>query len=146
MVSSVCVCVCVCTCLYVVHHFVGTGVHCALPTCFVHHGAQGGPISVRSGGIYPSELFQCVVLGLDGKLMQGQGASSVQLSSTRQLLVTFHVHRYLATLTQTQTGQTLVSSSVSLSVCVSFIKIKEVSLSFFHELRHWISCLFKWSS
>ena len=25
-------------------------LHCVPPTCIVHHGAQGGPMSVRSGG------------------------------------------------------------------------------------------------
>ncbi len=28
----------------------GTGLHCAPPTCFVHCGAQGRPMSVRSRG------------------------------------------------------------------------------------------------
>ena len=33
---------------YVVHHLVGTGLDYAPPTCIVHHGAQGRPMSVRS--------------------------------------------------------------------------------------------------
>ena len=32
------------------HYFNGTGLRCAPPTCVVHHGAQGGPMFVRSGG------------------------------------------------------------------------------------------------
>ena len=46
---SMCVSMWVCE-TYVVHHLVSTGLHCAPLTCIVHHGAQGGPMSVRSGG------------------------------------------------------------------------------------------------
>ena len=30
-----------------VHHFNSTGLHCAPPTCVVHHGTQGGPMSLH---------------------------------------------------------------------------------------------------
>ncbi len=29
---------------YIVHHFNGTALRCALSACVVHHGAQGGPV------------------------------------------------------------------------------------------------------
>ncbi len=35
---------------YVVHRLNSTGLRCAPPTCVLHHGAQGGPMSVRSRG------------------------------------------------------------------------------------------------
>ncbi len=48
-IGPVCLSVWVCE-TYVVHHFLGTGLHCAPPICVVHHGAQGGSMSVRSKG------------------------------------------------------------------------------------------------
>ncbi len=56
----VCLCVWVCESC-VLHHFVGTGLRCApLTTCAVHHGAQGGPMSVRSGGLPDTKCWPMV--------------------------------------------------------------------------------------
>ncbi len=41
---------------YVVHHPVSTELRCIQPTCVVHHGAQGGLMSVRSGKKFCTDI------------------------------------------------------------------------------------------
>ena len=48
--QSKCLSVYLCVESYNVHHLMGIELQFAPPTCIVHHGAQGGLMSVRSGG------------------------------------------------------------------------------------------------
>ena len=80
-IDPTCVCVCGWVCeTYIVHNLVGTGLCCALPTCFVHHGAQGGPflwpwitecgrcVNVHYG---MWEVRQCTLRNVGGASMLG---------------------------------------------------------------------------
>ena len=52
------------------HHLNGSGLRCApgpalcTTTCAVHHGAQGGPTSVRSIGVAP-DIFHLLVVHME---------------------------------------------------------------------------------
>ena len=62
---------------YIVHYLNVPGLHCAPTTCIVHHGAQGGPMSVRSRGS-PQHFSFCSIFVVENKhANQGSQCSSV---------------------------------------------------------------------
>ncbi len=117
---SVCLPALVCE-SYVVHHLVSTGLRCAPPGCVVHHGAQGGPLSVRSGhGWIVHIIFLWLTTNVQIKGHSVQFCTNIHFGSAQRSFVLIRwCTRRFCMFVKNHLQDGVQSSVVSLSVCLS---------------------------